>query len=288
MTPRRDRQVLSTHYVQEMGTRTTNWSISTREGLSLDSEELVNALAVHQRRLIDTWCAFTPSQWTHQSRNKNWTVHHTVRHVADGMERVTAVLNDDPLLDIDDFDPLSTPQAWLASSVDEPPAATIDRFAAASARFRRAVSARLASGDNSQGRTVYGTAHWTVNVVHVLWDSWLHERDVLLPLGHAAPSSEAEQRLVGLYGVLMALAPSMLAGQSLSSTIQLTGISVRIIEVSCEPGSLRSAEVPTADVVSAGALPAAIDALAGRGNALADALPGAPEELGLLGALFNS
>lgn len=271
-----------------MNSEASNWRISTNEGVSLSSEELVGLLADHHRRLIDTWSAFTSSQWAHQSRNAKWTVHHTVRHVADAMERVTSAVHGDPLLDVDGFDPLSTPEAWLASSDDESSIATIDRFAAASTRFRRGVSDRLACGDDSRDRTVYGTAHWTVNVAHVLWDSWLHERDVLLPLGQPALSSEEEQRLVSLYGVLMALAPSMLSGQSLSSTVQLTGLGVRTIEVSCEPGSLRSAEVPAIGAVIAGAMPAAIDALAGRGDAVANALPGAPEELGFLAALFNS
>jgi len=264
------------------------WSISTANGVSLDSEELIDLLAVHHRRLIATWQGFAPAQWEHQSRNAEWTVHHTVRHVADAMERVAAAVNGHPALGESDFDPRSTPPGWLTASEGESPAATIDRFAAASTSFRAGISDRLESGDKTHDRTVYGTAHWTVNVTHVLWDSWLHERDVLLPLGEPAPCSEAEERLVGLYGLLMALVPSMTFGQSISSTVQLSGIGLRTIEVSCDEGSLVSSEVPAVAAAISGVMPAAIDALAGRGGAVADVLPGAPEELGFLAAFFNS
>lgn len=271
-----------------MNGRVPNWSVSTDEGVSLDSEELVDLLAVHHRRLIATWQGFAQVQWERQSRNTEWTVHQTVRHVADVMELAVASVNGQPALGENDFDPRSTPARWLTTSEGESPRVTIERFAAASTSHRAGVGDRLAAGDDAHERTVYGTAHWTVNVVHVLWDSWLHERDVLLPLGVPAPCSEAEERLVGLYGLLMALVPSMMFEQSISLTVQLGGAGLRTIEVGCGAGSLRSAEVPAGAAAISGAMPAAIDALAGRGDAVADVISGAPEELGLLAAFFNS
>ncbi|MGK2928068.1 MAG: hypothetical protein ACSLFO_00650 [Acidimicrobiales bacterium] len=192
------------------------------------------------------------------------------------------------LWDWSDFDPQSTPAAWLATSENESPIATIDRFVAASTRFRAGTRDRLASGDDTHDETVYGTAHWTVNVVHVLWDSWLHERDVLFPLEIPAPSTGEEERLVSLYGLLMALVPSMTFQQSISATLQLRGVDSRTIEVRCDAGSIISAEVPAGGAAVAGSTPTVIDALAGRGDAVADAIPGAPEELGFLAAFFNS
>ncbi len=265
-----------------------NWSVSIGDGLSLEAEELLGLLAVHHRRLLDTWQGFDPAHWENRSRNKEWTVHHTVRHVADAMERGATAVNGEPTSGVEGFDPRSTPDAWLAASDGESPEATIERFAAASTLFRSGISERFASGDDAHDRTVFGTAHWTVNVAHVLWDSWLHERDVLLPLGRPAPSTEGEERLVALYGLLMALVPSMMFEQSISARVQLLGIGQRTLEVSCGDGSLRSVEVPAGAAPIAGALSAAVDALAGRGDAVADVLPGAPEALGFLAAYFNS
>jgi hypothetical protein len=265
-----------------------HWSVSIGDGLSLDADELGGLLGGHHQRLVDTWQGFAPVQWESQSRNKEWSVHHTVRHVADAMERAATAVSGEPALGEDDFDPRSTPDAWLTTSDGESPVDTIERFTAASTAFRAGIGDRLAAGDNAHDRTVYGSAHWTVNVAHVLWDSWLHERDVLLPLGLPAPSTEEEERLVGLYGLLMALVPSMTFEQSISATVQLSGIGLHTVEVSCDAGFLRSAEVPADAAPISGAMPAAIDALAGRGDSVADALPGAPEELGFLAAFFNS
>lgn len=264
-----------------------DWSISADDGVDLDADELVAVLERHHRRLVEVWQGFGSEQWEHPSRNAAWTVHQTVRHVADVMDRVAAAMNGRPALE-GDFDPRSTPDAWLAASDGESPDATIDRFAAASPVYRTGVGDRLASGDAARERTVYGTAHWTANVAHVLWDSWLHERDVLLPLGQPAPSSDGEERLVGLYGLMMALVPSLLFERSVSSTIRLTGTGSRTIEVSCDAGALGASEVSADAIATTGDRPLAIDALAGRGVAVAEALPGAPEELGFLAAFFNA
>jgi ribonuclease PH len=91
-----------------------------------------------------------------------------------------------------------------------------------------------------------------------------------------------------MYGLLMALVPSMKSGRAMSAVVQLRGSGVRTIEVTCDGESLRSAEVPAGTAMIAGALPAVVDALAGRGDPVADALPGAPAELGFLAAFFNS
>lgn len=279
---------MRSHYLHDMDAMARNWSVSTGDGLSLEADELVGLLDVHHQRLVDTWQGFAPAQWETQSRNKEWTVHHTVRHVADVAERAATAVTGEQALGEYEFDPRSTPDTWLATSDGEAPVDTIDRFTAASKVFRARVSDRLAAGDNAHNRTVYGTAHWTVNVAHMLWDSWLHESDVLLALGQPAPSTEEEERLVGLYGLLMALVPSMTFEQSVSATVQLRGIGLRTIEVSCEPGLLGSAEVPAVAAAISGSMPTAIDALAGRGDSVADALPGAPKEMGFLAAFFNS
>lgn len=264
-----------------------NWSISTGDGLALGGGALVDVLAVQHRRFVDTWRGFTSADWEHRSRNEAWTVHETVRHVADGAERVVAAVSGEASLDEGEFDALSTPAEWLAGSTGESPAATIDRFAAASAALGVGVGERLASGDDTHQPTVYGTAHWTVNVVHLLWDSWLHERDVLLPLGRPAPSSEEEERLVGLYGLLMALVPPMKLGLPVSVVVQLRGAGHRTIEAGCGPDAIHCAEVAANPSAITGRLPAVVDALAGRGDAVADALPAAPDELGFLAAFFN-
>lgn len=266
---------------------TTNWSISTDDGLWLGEGSLVGLIAVQHRRLVDTWRTLGPAEWAHPSRNVGWSVHETARHVADGVERVAATVAGERDLDETDFDPLSTPAEWLGGSAGESPEATMDRLGAASMALTAGVEARLAAGDESHAPTVYGTAHWTVNVAHLLWDSWIHERDVLLPLDRPAPSTDEEQRLVALYGVLMALVPAVQLGLSVDLTVELRGAGARVVEATCHAGAVRSAEAPDAAAAMSAPLPELVDALTGRGVTVADLLPDAPEELGILAAYFN-
>ncbi|MEQ8841657.1 MAG: maleylpyruvate isomerase family mycothiol-dependent enzyme [Acidimicrobiales bacterium] len=263
-----------------------HWRISTTDGVVLGHDRLTAVLTDHHQRLVETWRTFTREQWDHPSRNPEWTVHQTVRHLADALDRGAGIVTVDRSQGEPRFDPRSTPDEWLAASDHDSPERTIERFSSAASTYRDRVGERWAAGDTAHESTVYGTAHWTVNVAHLLWDSWIHERDVLLPLGLPAVSSEAEERVVGLYGLLMALVPSRSTGRSVVATVQLRGLGRHTIEATNEAGSLVSAEISDDAPAICGVLTETIDALAGRGD-VADALPGAPTELGMLAAFFN-
>ncbi len=268
---------------------TPTWSVSTSEGVALASGELLSVLLGHHERLIGSWRGLTREQWDAASRNASWSVHETVRHVADALERgASAADGDNDLESLHGFDPRSTPMTWLEGSDDESPAGTIHRFEVAARRFRDAVGARLATGDDARATTVYGDAHWTMNVAHILWDSWIHERDVLLPLGFRQECPRDEERLVGLYGVFMAAVPSRRFGQPVSATVQLEGRDRWTLSLSCDGERIVCEEAPGAAVDATGEHGPALDALAGRGLAVDEALPGAPTELGILAAFFNS
>jgi hypothetical protein len=135
---------------------------------------------------------------------------------------------------------------------------------------------------------VYGDAHWTMNVVHILWDSWIHERDVLLPLGREQMCSVEEERLVGLYGVFMAGVPSKLFALDTTAIVDLTGHDHVTLHLRCDGQQLTCEEAPDRHSEASGDHGPAIDALSGREPSVEDALPGAPGELALLAAHMNS
>lgn len=266
----------------------SRWSVSTEQGSTLTADELVGVLTTHQERLLRSWQSFSDEQWDHPSRNASWSVHDTVRHVADVMQGSAAgVRGESSPFKVDGFDPNATPDVWLAASADDPPARTIERFAEAAPRWRERVGERAAADDASIGRTVYGPAHWSVGVVHVFWDSWLHERDVLLPLSLPAESSIGEQRLAGLYGALMALVPARMMEQPITTSIAFGGLEPHAVAVSHDGGRLVSSEADADEAVLAADAAAVIDSLSGRGDPVSLVLPGAPEELGILAAFLQ-
>lgn len=265
------------------------WSVSTDQGLSLSADEFVGLLSAHHERLVGAWQALTPEQWEATSRNAAWSVHDTARHVADAMELGAAGVTGEPApFAVGEFDPRATPDVWLAESVADPPARTIERFAHAAQRARDRVGDRMAAGDSARGMTVYGPAHWSVNVVHVFWDSWLHERDALLPLGLDAESTNEEQRVAALYGLLMAMVPAKMMEQSFAATVDLRDSGGRVVTAAHDAGVVSSAESLDGDTDLAGDLCAMVDSLSGRGAALDEVIPNAPEMLGAFARFMAS
>ena len=264
------------------------WSVSTAYGLAADPDALMSVLTSHHDRVLETWRALMDDEWNRPSRNAQWSVHDTARHVSDAVELGAAVGPGSNDLDaLQDFDPRSTPLDWLEASVGESPADTCARYEAATSRFRDAVHSRLASGDDARATTVYGEAHWTMNVVHILWDSWIHERDVLVPLGREQMCSVEEERLVGLYGVFMAGVPSKLLALDMTVIVDLTGRDHITLGLRCDGGQLSCEETPGGHSQASGDHGSVVDALSGRGLSVEDALPGAPGELAQLAAFMN-
>ena len=110
-----------------------------------------------------------------------WSAHDVVRHLCDGNAIGIAASPDDRTLDITaSFDPRITPCRWLAASASKPPDATLGRFVATTGEALGIGRYRLAQGVRFNGRLPYGPMDWTVLVLHHFWDSWIHERDVLL------------------------------------------------------------------------------------------------------------
>ncbi len=259
---------------------TTNWGVSTGDGATLSADELVGTLASHHDRVITAWGSLSPDQWSQPSRNSQWSCHETARHVADCLEFGAAEMNARPArFTLTQFDPRATPDTWLAESAEESPEQTIERFASCAPVVRERVGERLAAGDDSDAVTPYGTAHWTVNVVHLFWDSWLHERDVLIPLGLPAESTPNEQRLAAIYSLLMAVVPTKMMGQDLTATIEFTGPQGQIVVAAHESGRISSIETPDAATTLSAEVCSLADALSGRGASLRDLLPDAPELL---------
>ncbi len=264
------------------------WRIHTVEGPGLPADDLLAALEDHHDRTVALWKSLTADQWTHPSRNRDWTIHQTARHTADALEMgLSRITGSAPPFSMDGFDPNSTPADWLAESGDETPGQTIDRYVAASERARPAVASRLAADDHTVIGAPYGEAHWATLVVHLLWDSWLHERDIACSLDLDAPSTTGERRLVGLYAMLMALVPLRGADPHVDELLYLGGDVDTTIRGRTDGDTIEVREVSDPCDVGADAA-ALIDSLSGRGTPITELVPAIPEPLTLFAAYLSN
>ena len=120
---------------------------------------------------------------------------------------------------------------------------------------------------------------WWVSALHIFFDSWVHERDALLPLGIEVPVVEDEARPVATYVVGLA---ATLASTPITTVI--AGVRVCVGDGPPEVEPERDVHLDDREIADA------IDALCGRGS-LHSALRGhdgdSVEQFGTLARFLN-
>src|SRR5207302_810982 len=126
-----------------------------------------------------------------------------------------AALRGEPTRYLATFDPVTSPAQLVETSRSDAAADVLDRFV----ETIDALAATIAEVDgDADGWSMLGEAppgHVPLHAValHALWDSWIHERDVVLPLG-LAPVEEPDE-IVGCLCYAAAIGPALaIAGGS--------------------------------------------------------------------------
>ena len=134
------------------------------------------------------------------------------------------------------------------------------------------VFGRLARGRRFDVRLPYGPADWTVLLLHAFWDSWIHERDVLLARGADHPTDGDATAYATAYGVFIAASVASMFGDQVREKLTLGGDGGGVFDVD----GRRGVTITVDRVTAAGPRAAEVaDALAGRAP-IAAALPDLP------------
>lgn len=154
-----------------------------------------------RRRLAEALADLDEEQWAHPSRCEGWSSRDVVVHLdsTNGFWAYTiaAGLKGEATRLLASFDPVASPAQMVDASGDVSTGELLDRFVASSSALTDLLGALDDDGWSATAEappghiSVSGVAH------HALWDSWVHERDVLLPLG-ITPDEEADEIAAGL------------------------------------------------------------------------------------------
>ena len=161
--------------------------LRTDGACSIDPRHLLAVFTRQRQRFAAVLADFTPGDWAARTRCAEWSAHDVVRHLCD----CNAILGraDQSVLDVTaGFDPRTSPRQWPAILADESPDATLGRFLASTGEMLALARDRLERGQRYDVRLPYGPMDWTVLALHGFWDSWLHERDILLAQGRKHPA----------------------------------------------------------------------------------------------------
>ncbi len=154
-------------------------------------------------RLAAVLVGLSDEEWAAPSRCRGWSVQDVIEHLV-GVNRywahsVTEGLKGTPTRLLTDFDPVSVPASMVDAARGRPPSATLDAFTSTNDRLTELWS----SLDEAEWSTVAeappGHLALRAVAVHALWDSWIHERDVLLPLSRVQPVEADEVELTLAY-----------------------------------------------------------------------------------------
>ena len=198
--------------------------LRTAGGCDFDAAHLLEVFAGQRRRFVAVLRGFGPDDWAAPTRCPGWSAHDVVRHLCDcnGIG-IAAGAGDGTLDSTAGFDPRTTPRGWLATSAGEPPGATLTRFVATTGELLTRARDRLAQDRRFDVRLPYGPMDWTALMLHGFWDSWLHERDVLLARGTRHPTGADATGYAAAYGVFIAAAVASMFGDPVQQTLTLGG-----------------------------------------------------------------
>ena len=159
------------------------------------------ALVRQRERLAGALAGLSPEQWAVPSRCDGWSVQDVAAHLVSvnrfWLVSMGAGRRGEPTRLLESFDPVTVPAAIVAGTRGAPPAATLEELSASNAELAGLVGSLSEAELSMPAEAPPGHIALRAVCAHALWDAWVHERDVLLPLGRA-PQAEADEIRVAL------------------------------------------------------------------------------------------
>jgi uncharacterized protein (TIGR03083 family) len=155
------------------------------------------APVTRQRRRFEAMLeGLSDDEWSSATRCESWTVQDVVAHLA-GVNAfwhasVRAGLAGTPTRVLAGFDPATTPDLMVAPMREQPPKEILEQFVSSNDAFLGVLAELDESGWETVAESPPGHVPIRLLTAHALWDSWIHERDVALPLG-LAPLVEPDE-----------------------------------------------------------------------------------------------
>lgn len=170
--------------------------------IRLDGEPADIAMpAIRQRRrLVEALASFDVDDWAHPSRCAGWSNRDVIVHLDSTnpfwVASITSGVAGTPTRLLATFDPVQSPAQMVAAD-DVSTGELLERFTSSTEALAELWESLDRESWSSVAEAPPGHISVSAVVHHALWDSWVHERDVLLPLDRV-PDVEADEVAAGL------------------------------------------------------------------------------------------
>ncbi|WBB81053.1 maleylpyruvate isomerase family mycothiol-dependent enzyme [Micromonospora sp. WMMD882] len=255
--------------------------LTEKRGLTAGPEMIAATLTRQRSNFLRLLAKLDADAWAAPSRCSAWSVHDVVGHVINVAELHVGLLGGgqdmERFLRHGPFSPATTPALWLADSPRQSPEATVQTLADLVDREQELFSARMAGPDGPLMPAPSGRLlHWSTRTLHMMWDAWIHERDVALALGLEPESRVEDFPLVTMYGLLLAGGVGVIGGQPPATVLALRDAAVSRYEIGVVDDDVFVAAGVDAEPDGHGDTAEVLDSLTGREPDLLRALT-APE-----------
>ena len=193
----------------------------------MPEDDLSVPLVRQRRRLGDILATLDDDQWAAPSRCSTWSVRDVVAHLT-GVDQfwhlmTTTALAGKPTRFLTSFDPVTTPAQLVDATHDVPPAEVLAQYVAGVEQLAEVLTGLDDEQWSMLAESPPGHVPLHSMARHALWDAWIHERDIVLPLG-LAPVEDPDEVTVALE-YAAALGPVFLAmnGSTRSGTLVVEG-----------------------------------------------------------------
>ena len=142
-----------------------------------------------RRRMEERLAALSDAQWKSPSRCAGWCAQDVVAHLIGTNQfwhaSVVAGLGGAPTRVLGGFDPAASPEQMVAPMRAVAPADTLEQFAATNQQIFDVLDPLDDAGWSTLAESPPGHVPIRLLAHHALWDAWVHERDIFLPLALA-------------------------------------------------------------------------------------------------------
>lgn len=227
-------------------------------------------LTRQRRRMTAMLAELTDEEWAMPSRCVGWTARDVVAHLV-GVNTfwhgsVVAGLAGRPTRVLTGFDPATTPPMMVGGMSSLTTHEVLDQFVSTNEALLSAVAELTDEGWSMAAESPAGHVPIHLLAQHALWDCWVHERDVAVPLGFATQLESDELRSCLQYSAAVSPVLGIGVGQSRPGkfAVEATNPNIRFLLDVGESVSVRDQPAAATEPCLRGDAVALIEALSLR------------------------
>ena len=171
-------------------------------------DEIAAAWLSHRQRLRSWFAGLTQDGWSGATRCTDWRVVDLAQHLVSGAQFLGYTLHQSRKGEatrlLEGFDSQQTAVTTAADFAGLSPQDLLEQMSAMDARVQHELGLLAGDGATAPAEAPPGQVPAYVAVNHFLFDSWVHERDLLLPANELPVTEPNEAAMVASYVVTLA------------------------------------------------------------------------------------